>query len=381
MAETNLMDQHAPERTDSLDALDAPTLIRPGRLPRRSALSHLQPLEEAPSGSVHNVNALRARFWGVRGSYPLTTTQGTRVGGATTCLEMRYRRHIVIIDAGSGIIALGEALASEWRGVPPDKRPSLTLLFTHAHHDHLCGLPFFAPLYDPNAQITFIGPDLAGMRFAEIIAGYMRSPYFPVDFSELPSQRRLYSIGDGARLIWTPDSEEPQIIHKDDGEMADEVDEARTYPVRRESATLSAEAMYSTLHPRDGTLIYRLSAADHSLVFATDVEVGSRGEEADARFVRFAQGADLLAHDAQYSAEDYFGLGEKATVRGFGHSTPEMAAQVARAAGVKRLALIHHNPAYDDAAIEALANEARRHFPDVVVAHEGLELTLGEGAL
>src|SRR5579862_4814663 len=321
-------------RRENYDAFDAPTLVRPGRLPHQRLMEQPAPSLPGDQPGGASIGGLRARFWGVRGSYPLTTIYGTRIGGATTCLEIRYQRHIVILDAGSGIIALGEALAREWRGLPAQERPSLTLLFTHAHHDHLCGLPFFAPLFDPQAQITFVGPDLSGMQFADIIAGYMRSPYFPVDFHELPSQRSLHSIGDGARLAWTLDDSVPQIIHRATSEEASSTDEARTQPAIHSSTQaqaptpLTVEAMYSTLHPRDGTLIYRVSAADHSLVFATDVEVGSRSAEADARFVRFVHGADVLVHDAQYSVEDYYGLSaDKSAYRGFGHSTPEMAAQ------------------------------------------------------
>ena len=129
--------------------------------------------------------ALVARFWGVRGSYPTTSAGNGAVGGETTCLEIRYGRHTLIVDAGSGAIALGEALARRAQTVP-GQNTEVTLLLTHAHHDHLCGLPFFAPLYDPRFHVRFFGPDMANMRFQDIVAGYMRAPYFPVDFHSLP---------------------------------------------------------------------------------------------------------------------------------------------------------------------------------------------------
>ncbi len=388
------------------DALEAPTHRRPARdvtaatpgLGKRSA--------PTTSGADPTASALRARFWGVRGSYPLATMEGSRIGGATTCLELRHGRRIVIVDAGSGVIALGEALAREWRDQPPAERPAITLLFTHAHHDHLCGLPFFAPLFDSHARITLLGPDLAGMRFSDIIAGYMRSPYFPVDFHQLPSQRTLISIGDGARLSWEGAAHTP---HVQQAQLSAGVaatrhakpsaDDATTRLPRAHSApaadALVVNAMHSNLHPREGTLVYRASVGGRSLVFATDVEVGAHGPEADARFIQFAKGADLLIHDAQYSEEDYHGdrpddadVALDATAwparpgrpahRGFGHSTPMMAAQVAQRAGVGRLALTHHNPAYDDATVESLVDAARRHFPNVITAREGMELTIGE---
>lgn len=86
--------------------------------------------------------------------------------------------------------------------------------------------------------------------------------------------------------------------------------------------------------------------------------------------IAFAKGADLLIHDAQYSEDDYV------SKRGFGHSTPHMATEVARAAGVKRLLLFHHDPEHDDRALEQLQDEAQRTFPDTGLAYEGLEVSL-----
>ena len=322
---------------------------------------------------------LLVRFWGVRGSYPTVSANGSAIGGNTTCIEIRSGRQVVVIDAGSGAIPLGEALSREWRELPPHQRPALTMLFTHAHHDHLCGLPFFAPLFNANADLALYGPDLAGMRFEEILGGYMRPPYFPVDFRDLPSHRTLSSIHDGARLIW------PNAASKGGAPVVVYGEQATDAP----KDALVVDVLHSALHPQNGTLIYRVSVGGHCFVFATDVEIGAHGPEADARLIAFAQGADALAHDAQYSARDYYGApslsdsvahGAKDTpthYRGFGHSTPEMAARVAVAARVKQLVLVHHNPLYDDAAVLALESAARQQFANVTTAHEGLELHFG----
>ena len=303
-------------------------------------------------------DALHARFWGVRGSYPTPLASGSRIGGNTTCLEARFGRNVVIIDAGTGAIGLGETLAREYHEQPLTAKPTLTMLFTHAHHDHLSGLPFFAPLYEKRARIHMFGPDLAGLRFEDTIAGYMRSPYFPVDFRQLPSHRQLTSIGDGARLVWPLDGAEPVLS----GERSSVTPQMMTVDV-----------LHSQQHPREGTLVYRVSAGGRSLVFATDVEMGAPDKEPDQRFITFAEGADVLVHDAQYNEDDYFGSG---TYRGFGHSTPLMAANSARAAHVGKLILFHHNPGYNDASVRAMEQAARTTFPDVVAAHEGLEITL-----
>ncbi len=300
------------------------------------------------------------RFWGVRGSHPVAYASGSRFGGNTACLEVRYGRHVVILDAGTGIVALGEALAREWQHCSPSARPTLSLLFTHAHHDHLAGLPFFSPLFEPEARLHLLGPDLAGLPFEEIIAGYMRSPYFPVDFRELPSQRILRSVSDGARLVWAPDAEEPMLWAAD-----------REPP----AGALVVDVLHLWIHPREGTLVYRISVGRRSLVFATDVEVGEHAGVCAQRLIRFARGADVLIHDAQYSDEDYSGV---VPHRGYGHSTATMAASVARAAEVGRLVLFHHDPGYADADVCALERVAHASFPRSVAAREGMELVLDD---
>lgn len=301
---------------------------------------------------------LQVRFWGVRGSHPSAYSMGSRFGGNTTCLELRYGRHVLIVDAGSGIMALGDALMREWRALPKEKRPSLTLLFTHAHHDHLCGLPFFAPLFEHGMDVHLLGPDLAGLRFEEILSRYICSPYFPVDFHDLPSHRHLRSIGDGTHLVWPEGGVGPTTWERVE---------------RPPTSMLTVEVLHTRMHPREGTLMYRVSAGGRSLVFATDVEVGERGEEGVQRFIRFARGADVLVHDAQYSEDDYAGASPH---RGYGHSTPSMAAHVAQAAEVGRLVLFHHDPAYADAKIAELERDARQLFPETVAAREGSEILL-----
>ncbi|MGH2517027.1 MAG: MBL fold metallo-hydrolase, partial [Ktedonobacterales bacterium] len=302
---------------------------------------------------------LWARFWGVRGTRPVTPVDGSRFGGNTACLEVRYAGHILIFDAGSGIVGLGDALLREWSAAPTVARPALTLLFTHAHHDHLCGLPFFAPLFQRDTDIHLLGPDLAVLRFEEIIAGYMRSPYFPVDFHDLPSRRSLRSIADGTRLLWREGAPGPVT-----GNICQ----------RAPADALVVDVMHSQLHPRNGTLIYRITGGGHSLVFATDVEIGDGGDSTAAqRLIRFARKSDVLVHDAQYSDEDYAGA---VPHRGFGHSTPAMAARIARAAEVGKLVLFHHDPGYADADVYALERTARSLFPEVQAAREGQEICL-----
>jgi hypothetical protein len=202
------------------------------------------------------------------------------------------------------------------------------------------------------------------MRFEEIVSGYMRSPYFPVDFTELPSERILTSIGDGARLVWMPDATGPVIWNK---------------PVSPPPDSLWVDVLYSQFHPREGSLIYRVTAGNRSLAFATDIEImvfeDKQTSQAEQRYLRFIQGVDVLVHDAQYSEDEYVGV-EVAPTRGYGHSTPVMAANVAHKAGVERLVLFHHDPGYADADINRLELSARQIFPATIAAREGAEIFL-----
>lgn len=322
----------------------------------RSYVTRPLPISAPRPATPPAQDELVARFWGVRGSYPTPRVGAGAVGGETTCLEIRYGSHILILDAGSGVIGLGEALMRRANAFP-GRQTDVTLLLTHAHHDHLCGLPFFAPLYDSRFHVRLFGPDLANMRFGDIIAGYMRAPYFPVDFHALPSRRTLRSLSDGDRLV-IPVGAEPRIV-------------AASASVPR--SALVVDALFSRMHPADGAMIYRISGGAARLVFATDVEIGSHGASGAQRLVDFARDADALVHDAQYSEEDYDGASPK---RGFGHSTPSMAAHVARDAGVGRLVLFHHDPHYSDDAVMELQRRAQEGFPEALIAREGLELRL-----
>lgn len=303
---------------------------------------------------------LVARFWGVRGSHPVVEAGGSRFGVNTACVELRWGEQVIVLDAGSGIIPLGERLVREWKQPGAPKHPSVAVLFSHAHHDHICGLPFFAPLYVPDARVRLCGPDLAGMRFAEIVGGYMRSPYFPVDFADLPPGRSTRTVADGTRLVWQPDAREPVVERRDAAAPPPE-------------DALVIDVLHGEAHPRNGTLVYRVSAGGKSLVFATDLEMDIPDCDFERRLVRFVEGADVLIHDAQYALADYDGPQPH---RGYGHSTPEMACRVAAAAHARELVLFHTDPGYGDGDVEALETSARRLFAPACVAREGMEIWL-----
>lgn len=304
--------------------------------------------------------SLRVRFWGVRGSYPTPGSHTVRVGGNTACVEIRAGEQSILLDAGTGIIALGQALIQE---AAEAQRPvQATLLFSHMHHDHTQGFPFFSPAFISSTRLHIFGPRTFAHELEQILAQNMIPPVFPVTLQDMSAFKEIHSLSDAHCLLLPGAGQPPQRL-----------------PSAACAETPSTEAvviraLHSHAHP-GGVMLYRIEWQGQAVVYATDTEGYAN---TDRRLANFARGADLLIHDAQYTETHYLGqdTGQRAT-QGWGHSTPAMACDVAQAAGVRRLALFHFDPSYSDAAVERIENEARRNFPGAFAAREGLEVDLG----
>jgi phosphoribosyl 1,2-cyclic phosphodiesterase len=298
------------------------------------------------------------RFWGVRGSYPVPGPRTLRFGGNTSCVEVQAGPHTIILDAGSGIINLGAELGRRAR-VNGNHPMVATLLFSHMHHDHTIGFPFFTPAYMGASILHILGPKVFENDLEDILVHSMLPPSFPVALDDLASLRVVKNVGGSDLVLIGPERHEVRVLNKfrETADIGPEMVTVTTY--------------HSDAHPKSGVNIYRISWHGRSVVYATDTEgyVGT-----DQRLVKFAQGADLLIHDAHYRADDY--ANPLVPKQGWGHSTPEMACEVAAAAGVKQLVLFHHEPSHDDDILEKIEADAREHFANLCVGYEGLEIAL-----
>lgn len=192
--------------------------------------------------------AFVVRFWGVRGSYPISGGATQRMGGKTSCVEVRVAGHEIILDAGTGLIPLGQLFREHMKASPP----TLTILFSHLHYDHILGLPFFDPLYQPGANLYLAGPRLAGKSFADTLCGAITSPYFPVDLRDVPSTCQFYTLEPGDYLQWHADDGQPQLESgQHNGGMK---------PLAGDDVRVTL--LHTAAHPRNGCLISRIAYRD-----------------------------------------------------------------------------------------------------------------------
>jgi len=293
---------------------------------------------------------MRVTFWGVRGSYPSPGPQTARVGGNTACVEVRAGSHQIILDAGTGIIRLGSTLAAQHYA---DKNPiTATLLFTHTHHDHTQGFPFFKPVYFQTTTLYVFGPKTLEEDLHEVLARAMLPPVFPITLDQLPCVRVVRNLNESETLVLARDHTKPQVVT------------GRLPTTLNVPENVLIHVLRSYAHPQ-GVYIYRIEYQGKALVYATDTEGYVGG---DQRLIRFARDATLLIHDAQYTEAEY--SNPQMSKQGWGHSTWQMAVNVAQMARVQQLVLFHHDPDHSDEMLEKLERDARAAFPATRLAHE-----------
>ncbi|HYD47343.1 MAG TPA: MBL fold metallo-hydrolase [Terriglobales bacterium] len=280
--------------------------------------------------------AIQVRFWGVRGSFPVPGPKTAKVGGNSSCVQIEAGAHTLIFDAGTGVIGLGEQLAARSNGAR-----RVHIFLSHMHHDHIEGLRFFQPFYRQGWTCFVYGPESDDHPVKKALAHMMSPRFFPVELGDLQARIKVCGLRARQTLVFPG---EPKVI---------------------------VESVHIGAHPKFGVQLYKVSCGSRSVVYATDVESPLGGFDS---VVELARDADVLIHDAQYTDHEYDRADDHR--RGWGHSTVRMAAETARAAGVRQLILYHHDPSRTDIQVPKLEQVARTIFPRSRAAREGLTITL-----
>lgn len=267
------------------------------------------------------------KFWGVRGSIACPGPRTVRYGGNTSCVEIRCGGRLLIFDAGTGLRDLGNCLV----GNGPVEAE---LYLTHTHFDHICGLPFFAPLYSAGNKVRLsAGHLLPETDLRRVLMEMMMAPLFPIPPTAFKADVSFVDFAAGG------------VLSPGDG-------------ITVRTALLN--------HPNRATG-YRIEYGGRSICYVTDTE-HEEGKR-DRRIVRLIHGADLVIYDSTYSDEEY------PKYRGYGHSTWQEGVRLADAAAAKTLVIFHHDPNHDDDRMDGIAAAAEIARPGTVVAREGMVLT------
>jgi len=271
-------------------------------------------------------------FWGVRGSRAVPGPDTVIFGGNTPCVEVRAGEKIIILDAGTGICGLGNQMVKEGLA-------EADIFITHTHWDHIQGFPFFTPAFIKGNCLRLYGEGKLDHTFARIMRLQMENPHFPVSIDQLDAQISFHELasydrvdlGNGVVVSCAPNN-----------------------------------------HP-NGCISYRIDYAGKSCCYLSDTEHYSI---VDPHLKEFAQGADMIIYDSNFTDDEYRGPAGYQTKVGWGHSTWQEGIRLVKAAEAKKLVLFHHATHRTDNDMMEIEQQAIEAYPDCVAAREGMELIL-----
>ncbi len=270
---------------------------------------------------------IRVTCWGCRGSCPAPYENRMQYGGNTSCYSVEAGEQLLILDGGTGLAGLGEAL-SKRRDVK-----TMSILLSHLHLDHISGIPFFKPLYQPGRRIVFYGWEERPGELKAALSAVMGPPYWPVALGDCPAAVEYRGLGEGQRALLP--------------------------------GGIVLETMRAN-HPGN-TLLYSITAGNKKIVYGLDCEMdGSVMND----LARFARNADLIICDAQYSPGDY------GSHRGWGHSTWRDGVSLAERCLAKRVCFSHFDWEYGDRDLMKMDQELRQAFARGFFAREQMKILI-----
>lgn len=275
-----------------------------------------------------DLEALRLVVWGARGTLPAAPDDPSLFGARTCCVSVEAMGRVLVFDAGTGIVALGNQLLAA--GVK-----EIDLFLSHAHYDHVMGLPYFAPFYDPATRVRIHAGHMEdGTTCRALLADFLRPPFHPVGLEKFKA-----AIG---------------------------YETFRSNDVLRPAPGIAIRT--HSLHHPNGAVAYRVEAGGRTIVYATDHE--HRPGTRDGALEEFLRGADILVFDTTFTDA------EMPHYKGYGHSSHEEGVRLAKAAGISRLVLFHHSHKRSDADLSRIEREAKALLPGTVAGRPGLEIAL-----
>jgi ribonuclease BN (tRNA processing enzyme) len=297
------------------------------------------------------------RFWGVRGSIPCPGLDTVKYGGNTTCLEIRADKRFIIIDLGTGAKPLADSImASDSKNAPLD----IDIFISHTHWDHIMGFPMFAPVFVPGTKLRIRGPvSYNDDTLASIIGDQLSYRYWPIRQSELSAKieyeelkETSVDLGDGLK-VKTKYLNHPILSLG-----------YRFEYQGKSIVTAFDHEPFRNLFPTD--------PQDPNYIEEAAIDGEEAAKEENEKMLNFCKGADILIHDAQYTAEEY----EKHL--GWGHSSYNYAMEVASRSNVKKLVFFHHDPNYKDKKLESIEEQCKNDVKgkgfEIIMALEGLKI-------
>jgi ribonuclease BN (tRNA processing enzyme) len=276
---------------------------------------------------------MKVNLWGVRGSIQTSGPNTKNYGSRTSCTLVSEDGNVLILDAGTGIQQFN---STDFPGNKTD------VLLTHLHMDHILGLGFFSPFFNPDQEVHIWGPAAAAQSLRSRLSRYLSPPLFPVLLRDLPCKLFFHEIGRSAF----------EINHFKI--MSDYV-----------------------IHPGP-TVGFRITGKNSVFTYIPDHEpaLGSHGMIEEDNWVSgfdLAADADVLYHDGQYTNAEY------QTKKGWGHSSVEDALRFANRCRAKKLLIAHHDPSHSDDQLNKIFSNlqlSQQNLFKYEMAEEGMEVEL-----
>ncbi|MGI8435682.1 MAG: response regulator [Chthoniobacterales bacterium] len=353
------------DRTSALEAGANEYLVKPVTWENLTAVIDriLPPRLSTPASANGHVEfqtpATRIRLWGVRGSIPVPGAGTVRYGGNTSCVEVRADGEMIVLDAGSGIRELGLELEKEFE----DRPIKLTLLLTHTHCDHIQGLPFFLPAYNPKNEIRVLGYEGARAGLGSILAGQMETPFFPVSLRDLPSNITIEELREMDFMVG-----KVQVRAR----FANHPGICAGYRLNTSGGSI---AFFPDNEPYE---LLKAALADRDQSNLEEARIFAKAER--AKLVEFLREADVLIIDTQYTDDEY------RDHVGWGHGSLSRVVSLALDSQVRKLVMFHHDPSHNDDKIDEMLEGARMLVVEsgrpleVEAAREGSEIWLAKKA-